>query len=55
MAGHTSQRFEDEGGTDEKGNKLHFIRNDQGADRQFEYFVPEKSNGLTQAGLSRIN
>ena len=51
----SSQRFEDEGGTDEKGNNLHFIRNDQGADRQFEYFVPDKSNGLTKAGLARIN
>ena len=36
----SSQRFADEGGTDDKGNKLDYIRNDQGADRQFEYFVP---------------
>ena len=51
----SSQRFADEGGIDEKGNKLEYIRNDQGADRQFEYFVPDKAQGLTQSGLSRLN
>ena len=51
----SSQRFADEGGTDNKGNKLNYIRNDQGADRQFEYFVPDTAQGLTQSGLSRLN
>ena len=51
----SSQRFADEGGTDEKGNKLEYIRNDEGADRQFEYFVPDTAQGLTQSGLSRLN
>ena len=51
----SSQRFANEGGTDEKGNKLEYIRNDQGADRQFEYFVPNTAQGLTQSGLSRLN
>ena len=51
----SSQRFADEGGTDDKGNKLDYIRNGQGADRQFEYFVPDTAQGLTQSGLSRRN
>ena len=51
----SSQRFADEGGKDDAGNLLDFIRNDQGADRQFDYFVPDYAQGLTQAGLSRLN
>ena len=51
----SSQRFADEGGTDEKGNKLEYIRNDQGADRQIEYFIPDTAQGLTQSDLSRLN
>ena len=43
------------GGTDDKGNKLEYVRNDQGADRQFEYFVPDIAQGITQSGLSRLN
>ena len=42
----SSQRFGDASG---------FIRNEQGADRQFDWFVPNKANGRTQAGLSRLN
>ena len=50
------QRFADESGAGkDKGNILGFIRNRQGADRQFDWFVPDKANGLTQAGLSRLN
>ena len=51
----SSQRFADERGTDDKSNKLDYIRNDQGADRQFEYFVLDITQGLTQSGLSRLN
>ena len=51
----SSQRFGDEGGTDAAGNKIDFIRNDQGADKQFEHFVPNFAQGLTRAGLARIN
>ena len=51
----SSQRFTDEGDTNEKGNKLEYIRDDQGADTQFEYFVPDTVQGLTQVGLSCIN
>ena len=50
-----SQRFFDKGGKDDDGNKIDFIRNDQGADKQFEYFVPNRASGLTLNGLGRIN
>ena len=51
----SSQRFADEGGKDDAKDLLDFIRNDQGADRQFEYFVPNTSASLMQAGLSQLN
>ena len=56
MSNPSIQRFADESraGKD-KGNILGFIRNGQGADRQFDWFVPDKANGLTQAGISRLN
>ena len=31
------------------------MRNDQGADKQFEHFVPNYLQGITHAGLARIN
>ena len=42
----SSQRFADEGGTDEKGNKLEYIRNDQGAERRSSilYPIPRKDS-----------
>ena len=50
------QRFPDESGTGKgKGNILGFIINGQVTDRQFDWFVPDKVNGLSQAGLSRLN
>ena len=30
-----------------KANGIYFVRNDQGADKQFEYFVPNHSQGIT--------
>ena len=36
-------------------NTIAFIRNDQGADTQFEHFVPDQTSGLTLNGLGRIN
>ena len=51
----SSKRFADEGSTDDKGNMLDYIRNDQGADRQFEYFVLDTAQVLTQSGQSRLN
>ena len=38
-----------------RANRIYFVRNDQGADKQFEHFVPDFAQGLTQAGLSRLN
>ena len=38
-----------------KANRIYFVRNDQGADKQFEYLVPNYSQGITYAGLARIN
>ena len=37
------------------GNELDHIINEQGSDRQFDWFVSERMEGLTQAGLSRMN
>ena len=57
----SSQRFSDERGSATEtgnkylGNELDHIINEQGSDRQFDWFVPNKVEGLTQAGLSRIN
>ena len=51
----SSRRFADEGGTDDAGNLIDFIRNDQGAAIQFEYFVPNYAQSLAQTGLSRLN
>ena len=51
----SNQRFADEGGKDDKGNLIDFIRNDQGAAVQFEYFIPNYAQGLTQTGLARMN
>ena len=53
LSNKSSQRFTDEGGKDEDGNKIDFIRNDQGADKQFEYFVPNRSSDFTLKGLGK--
>ena len=44
----------DESGAIE-GNTIGFIRNDQGSDKQFEYFVPNRSSGFTLKIHGRIN
>ena len=57
----SSQRFSDERGSATQtgnkylGNELDHIVNEQGSDHQFDWFVPDKADGLTQAGLSRLN
>ena len=57
----SSQRFPDERGSATEtgnkylGNELDHIVNEEGSDRQFDWFVPERTEGLTQAGLSRLN
>ena len=51
--------FDDERVTDRndpyyRANGIYLVRNDQGADKQFEHFVPIYLQGLTHAGLARI-
>ena len=50
----SSQRLPGDSGTT-NNNTIAFIRNDQGADKQFEHFVPNQTSGLTPNGLGRIN
>ena len=47
-------KFSDNGGSASDGNLVYFIRNDDGTSKQFEYFVPDFAQGLTQVGLSRL-
>ena len=46
-------KFGDEGGQASKGNLLYFTEPDAVA--HYDWFVPNKSSGLMQDGLSRIN
>ena len=48
-------KFADEGGKAKDGNLLAFIEPDGVAFSQYDWFAPNKSSGLTQAGLARIN
>ena len=50
----SSQRLPGDSGTTDN-NTIAFIRNDQGADKQLEHFVPNRASGLTLNGLGRIN
>ena len=54
LSNSSSQRLKGDSGTT-NNNTIAFIRNDQGADKQFEHFVPNHSSGLTLNGLGRIN
>ena len=49
------ERITDQSNSDYKANGIYFIRNDQGAEKQLEHFVPDRTNGLTSAGLRRID
>ena len=49
-----TMKFSDSGGKAEAGNLIQYIENTL-AKKQYEYFIPSDSNGLTSAGLSRIN
>ena len=48
-------KFTDEGGKAKDGNLLAFIELDSVAFSQYDWFAPNKTSGLTQAGLARIN
>ena len=54
LSNSSSQRLPGDSGTTDN-NTIAFIRNDQGADTQFEHFVPNQTSGLTLNGLGRIN
>ena len=49
------ERVTDRNDSNYKANGITFVRNDQGADKQFEHFVPNYLQGLIHAGLARIN
>ena len=51
----SSWKFSDEGGSSNKGNLIYYIEPDDSAYAQADWFCPNASEGLTQAGLSRIN
>ena len=48
-------KFSDEGGDSGDGTLAAFIRNDDGTDKQFEYFARNHAKGFTDIGLARIN
>ena len=50
-----AKKFSDEGGSGSKGNLIYYIEPDDVANRQSDFFCPNVAEGLTQAGLSRIN
>ena len=49
-----TMKFADDGGKAEDGNLIPYIENTL-AKKQYEYFIPSDSHGLTSAGLSGIN
>ena len=48
-------KFSDEGGTGSKGTLIQYIEPDNDAYAQADWFCPNVAEGLTQAGLARIN
>ena len=48
-------KFSGEGGIPNLGTLVAFTRNDNNTERQFDWFVPNKANGITQAGRSRLS
>ena len=50
-----AKKFSDEGGSGSKGNLIYYIEPDDAAYGQADWFCPNVAEGLTQAGLSRIN
>ena len=48
-------KFSDEGGSGSKGNLIYYIEPDDAAYGQADWFRPNVAEGLTQAGLARIN
>ena len=50
-----SNKFLDEGGSASEGNLIYYIYQDSDAKAQADWLCPNSAQGLTQAGLSRIN
>ena len=48
-------KFSDEGGSASKGNLIYYVEPENDAIRQSDFFCPNVAEGLTQAGLARIN
>ena len=48
-------KFSDEGGSGSKGNLIYYVEPDDAAYGQADWFCPNVAEGLTQAGLARIN
>ena len=49
-------KFSDEGGKAIKGNLIYIIRNDDAkVEKQFDFFMENKSEGLTRAGMAKLN
>lgn len=51
----SGQRFIDEGGDAKKGTLIYYMEQDEDAEDQADWFAPNKADGLTKAGLARIN
>ena len=54
LSNSSSQRLAGDSGAT-ANNTIAFIKNNHGADTQFEHFVPNQTSGLTLNGLGRIN
>ena len=50
-----AKKISDEGGKGKDGNLMYYIEPDDAAYRQADWFCPNVAEGLTQAGLARIN
>ena len=48
-------KFCDDGGKKNKGDLISFIRNDDFSGYKYAWFIPTSGNGLTKAGLGRLN
>ena len=53
--GEKRKKFSDEGGKGKDGNLIYYIEPDDAAYGQADWFCPNLAEGLTQAGLARIN
>ena len=55
LARFNDERITDRNNENYKANGISFVRNDDGAVTQFEHFLPNYAQGLTQPGLARMN